>query len=121
MKESELLVKLSALQELVNTEKVQSCKKCDDFQSENQSIHSQAKEVASKLESTKEEYNSLISKHETLEANFKSMEENYGQQIEGFVEELNKMNVELKQRGETITRFEEKSQSNEKEFKVIYI
>ena len=103
----------------MNEEKVQACKKCDDFQSENNLIHAQVNEVTSQLTSKEEEYSSLISKHETLEAKLKSMEDNYSQQIEGFVEELNKMNVELKQRGETITRLEEQCQSNEKEFKVI--
>ena len=48
----------------------------------------------------------------------KTLEENYEQQKDGFVEELNKMNDVLKQRGEAITRLEEKCQTNEKEFKV---
>lgn len=123
MRETELLIKLSALQEQVKEEKVQSCKRCDDgFHSKNQLMLSQVNdEVASQLKLKEEEYSSLLSKHETLEAKLKSMEDNYSQQIEGFVEELNKMNVELKQRGETITRLEEQSQSNEKEFKVSYL
>lgn len=53
-----------------------------------------------------------------MQAQLKTLEENYEQQKDGFVEELNKMNDVLKQRGEAITRLEEKCQTNEKEFKV---
>ena len=55
---------------------------------------------------------------QVLRTKLAGIEENYGKQKDGFVEELNKMNDVLKQRGETITRLEEKCQNNEKEFKV---
>lgn len=119
LKENELITKLSALQEQVD--KMESCKKCDEFQAEKNTIVSQFDDVTSQLKSKDEELKLLITKHETLEAKLKAIEDNYGQQTEGFVEELNKMNVVLKQRGETITKLEEQAQSNEKEFKVLQL
>lgn len=88
---------------------------------ENLSLLSQLQTSVPQLKLKEEENNSLISLSEEMQTKLKNLEENYGQQKDGFVEELNKMNDVLKQRGEAITRLEEKCQTNEKEFKVSYI
>ena len=79
----------------------------------------QVADLTSLLKLKEDEINTLLSNKENIEAKLKSLEENYGTQKDGFVEELNKMNDVLKQRGETITRLEEKYQTTEQEFKVI--
>lgn len=82
------------------------------------SLTSQLSDLVSQLKSKDEEKILLFSKSEEMQAQLKTLEEHYEQQKDGFVEELNKMNDVLKQRGEAITRLEEKCQTNEKEFKV---
>lgn len=79
----------------------------------------QVADFTSLLKLKEDEINTLLSNKENIEAKLKSLEENFGTQKDGFVEELNKMNDVLKQRGETITRLEEKYQTTEQEFKVI--
>ncbi len=90
----------------------------EQLKSENLSLISQLAEITSQFKSREEENSQLVSRSEDMQAKLKNLEENYGQQKDGFVEELNKMNDVLKQRGEAITRLEEKCQTNEKEFKV---
>ena len=82
------------------------------------SLTSQVSDLVSQLKLKDEEKIVLLSKSEEMQTQLKTLEEHYEQQKDGFVEELNKMNDVLKQRGEAITRLEEKCQSNEKEFKV---
>jgi len=79
---------------------------------------SQLADVTSELRKKEEDNDMLSLEIKSLQTKLDNSEENYSKQKEGFVEELNKMNVVLKQRGESITRLEEKCQSNEKEFKV---
>lgn len=85
------------------------------------SLTLQISDLESQLKLRNEEKTLLLSQSEDMEAKLKTLEESYEQQKNGFVEELNKMNDVLKQRGETITRLEEKCQINEKEFKVLCI
>lgn len=82
------------------------------------SLTSQVSDLVSQLKLKDEEKIVLLSKSEEMQTQLKTLEEHYEQQKDGFVEELNKMNDVLKQRGEAITRLEEKCQTNEKEFKV---
>lgn len=119
-KESNLIDKVSSLESqlLQFTEEKNSAINKEELKSENLSLHFKVAEFTSQLKSRKEENILLVSKSEEMEAKLKNLEENYGQQKDGFVEELNKMNDVLKQRGETITRLEEKNQTSEKEFKV---
>ena len=118
-KESNLIDKVSSLEsQLLQFTEEKNSAINKELKSENLSLHFKVAEFTSQLKSREEENILLVSKSEEMEAKLKNLEENYGQQKDGFVEELNKMNDVLKQRGETITRLEEKNQTSEKEFKV---
>lgn len=95
--------------------------KAEEAAAEKSKLATELVNVTSYLKKKEEENEKLSHEIKELEANLASAEEKHEQQKKGFVEELNKMNVVLKQRGETITRLEEKYQLNEKEFKVCAI
>lgn len=99
--------KVDALEE----EKTAFHLRADGAVEEKANLAAQLADATSQLKCQEEECDSL-------QAKLAGAEENYGKQRDGFVEELNKMNDVLKQRGETITRLEEKCQTSEKEFKV---
>ncbi|KAI9555719.1 hypothetical protein GHT06_018234 [Daphnia sinensis] len=122
-RESYLLDKISNLEgqasQLVTQEQHPvSSDQYDHKDCQSVSLTLQVSDLESQLKLSNEEKILLVSQSEEMEAKLKTLEENYEQQKNGFVEELNKMNDVLKQRGETITRLEEKCQINEKEFKV---
>ena len=56
-----------------------------------------------------------------LENELQELTEKYEQQRNGFIEELNKMNVALKQRGEMITKLEEQSQISINNLEVCFL
>ncbi len=122
-RETNLLDKISTLESQVIQLGVQE-KTCSNNQEEylesiqDLSLIPHVSDLVSQLKLKDEEKNLLLSKSEAMQAQLKTLEEHYEQQKDGFVEELNKMNDVLKQRGEAITRLEEKCQTNEKEFKV---
>lgn len=122
-RETSLLDKISTLESQVIQMGIQE-KTCSNNEEEHLesiqdlSLTSNVSDLVSQLKLKDEETNLLLSKSEAMQAQLKTLEENYEQQKDGFVEELNKMNDVLKQRGEAITRLEEKCQTNEKEFKV---
>lgn len=91
----------------------------EELKSENLSLEAQITDLSAQLKSREEENNLLASSNAEMQNKLQNLEENYGQQKNGFVEELNKMNDVLKQRGEAITRLEEKWQTSEKDFKVL--
>ncbi|KZS15205.1 putative GRIP and coiled-coil domain-containing protein 2 [Daphnia magna] len=122
-RESYLLDKISNLEgqasQLVTQEKHSASRdQHDHTDCQGFSLTLQISDLESQLKLRNEEKTLLLSQSEDMEAKLKTLEESYEQQKNGFVEELNKMNDVLKQRGETITRLEEKCQINEKEFKV---
>lgn len=117
-RETNLLEKVSIMEEQVSQLTNNKTVEKNHLEVENTSLIAQITELSSLLKLKEEENNLLISNGEKMQTKLQNLEENYGKQKDGFVEELNKMNDVLKQRGEAITRLEEKSQTAEKEFKV---
>ncbi|EFX90403.1 hypothetical protein DAPPUDRAFT_219999 [Daphnia pulex] len=121
-RETSLLDKISTLESQIIQLGIQE-KTCSNNEEEHLesiedlSLTSNVSDLVLQLKLKDEETNLLLSKSEAMQAQLKTLEENYEQQKDGFVEELNKMNDVLKQRGEAITRLEYKCQTNEKEFK----
>lgn len=118
-RETNLLDRISVLEDQLATEKTTFVNKEKELKTENLSLAAQVTDLSALLKSREEENNLLTASNEEMQNKLQNLEENYGQQKNGFVEELNKMNDVLKQRGEAITRLEEKCQTSEKDFKVL--
>lgn len=122
-RENDLIATISTLEEKVlslEKEKASHHVRAEGAVTDKANLASQLADVTSELKKKEEDNDMLSLEIKSLQTKLDNSEENYSKQKEGFVEELNKMNVVLKQRGESITRLEEKCQSNEKEFKVFH-
>ena len=120
-RENDLNARIATLEEKVlslENEKAAHHVRAEGAVTDQANLVSQLADVTSELRKKEEDNDMLSLEIKSLQTKLDNSEENYSKQKEGFVEELNKMNVVLKQRGESITRLEEKCQSNEKEFKV---
>ena len=120
-RESEMHQKILNLEDKINGEKSELMRRIEGlrpFESENLLLSEKLSALTSNLKDRDNEKGALNSKIATLQNKLEAMEEMYGQQKDGFVEELNKMNIILKQRGEAITQLEEQCLSDNKDFKV---
>ena len=111
--------KILNLEDKINSEKSNFMQQIEDLQTfkiENQSLLEKLSDVTLHLKERDEEKASLSLKITTLQNKLETMEETHSQQKDGFVEELNKMNIILKQRGEVITQLEEQCQNDNNDF-----
>jgi len=116
--------KILNLEDKINSEKSNFMQQIEDLQTfkiENQSLLEKLSDVTLHLKERDEEKASLSLKITTLQNKLETMEETHSQQKDGFVEELNKMNIILKQRGEVITQLEEQCQNDNNDFKVKWL
>ena len=123
-RENEMHQKILNLEDKINSEKSNFMQQIEDLQTfkiENQSLLEKLSDVTLHLKERDEEKASLSLKITTLQNKLETMEETHSQQKDGFVEELNKMNIILKQRGEVITQLEEQCQNDNNDFKVKWL
>lgn len=120
-RENEMHQKILNLEDKINGEKSNFLQQIEGLQAskiENQSLSETISEVTQNVTERDEEKAALNMKITSLQNKLEAMDEMYSQQKDGFVEELNKMNIILKQRGEVITQLEEQCQNDNKDFKV---
>lgn len=123
-RENEMHQKILNLEDKINGEKSNFLQQIEGLQAskiENQSLSETISEVTQNVTERDEEKAALNMKITSLQNKLEAMDEMYSQQKDGFVEELNKMNIILKQRGEVITQLEEQYQNDNKDFKVSWL